>query len=78
MKYINRILLFAFAITYNLFWANNPPPPSPVGRPGPNGGGGVGPGAPPASPIDMYVYILIAVGIIMMAYYAKRLQKQNA
>ncbi len=72
MNYITKFLTLLFLIVSNAYiFAEDPPVP-------PGGGGGtVGPGTV-ASPIDMYVYILIAVGIIMMAYYVKRLQKQNA
>lgn len=73
---MKNILLFTLLFV-NIFLGaqSHNVPPAPTSVPGGSGGDGFG---QPASPIDMYVYILIAVGIIMMAYYAKRLQKQNA
>ena len=70
MKLINRTLLFAFLIIGAFLRAQGPPPPT-DGR----GGGGVGPGAP-ASPIDMYVYVLGVVAILFIVYYSKKSQKK--
>lgn len=49
--------------------ADTPAPPPPGG-----GGGGTGPEAP-ASPIDMYVYVLFVVATLFLAYAAKQQRK---
>lgn len=74
MKQINRILVFFIMLLGNvLVFANEVMPPAPVGRPGTGqGGGGVGPGVRPASPIDLYVYVLAIVAMLFIVYYARR------
>lgn len=67
MKLINKTLLFAFLIIGAFLRAQGPPPPT--------DGRGVGPGAP-ASPIDMYVYVLGVVAILFIVYYSKKSQKK--
>lgn len=71
MKFINKTLLFALLIVTTLLRAQDIPSPPPGG----GGGGGVGPGAP-ASPIDMYVYVLGFVAILFIVYYSKKSQKK--
>ena len=71
MKLINKTFLFTFLIIGAFLQAQGPPPP-PDG-----GGGGVGPGTP-ASPIDMYVYILAIAAIFFITLYAKRIQNKQA
>ena len=68
MKAINRLvtLLFVFATLIM-----NAQPPDPGG-----GGGGVGPGAP-ASPIDMYVYVLGVVAVMFIVFFTKRYKDQK-
>ncbi len=65
-------MLFAF-LTVSAFLSAQSSPPAPPG----GGGGGVGPGAP-ASPIDMYVYVLGLVAVLLIAYYTKKVQKKLA
>jgi hypothetical protein len=69
MKAINRLvtLLFVFATLIM-----NAQPPDPGG-----GGGGTGPGAPPASPIDMYVYALGMVAVMFIVFFTKRYKDQK-
>jgi hypothetical protein len=68
MKAINKLvtLLFVFATLIM-----NAQPPDPGG-----GGGGVGPGAP-ASPIDMYVYVLGMVAVMFIVFFTKRYKDQK-
>lgn len=70
MNYINKTLLFTFLLASTFLSAQSGPPAPPGG-----GGGGVGPGAP-ASPIDMYVYVLGLIAILFIAYYSKKVQKK--
>ena len=73
MKLINKTLLFAFLIIGTFLRAEGPPMPPPGG--GGGGGGGTVPGTP-ASPIDMYVYVLGLVAILFIVYYSRRSQKK--
>ena len=68
MKKMNKILTLVF-IFATLF--ANAQPPNPGG-----GVGGVGPGRP-ASPIDMYVYILAIAAILLIAFFAKKYKTQK-
>ncbi|AYO58331.1 hypothetical protein CO230_09505 [Chryseobacterium sp. 6424] len=52
------------------------PPMTPQAPPG-GGGGAVGPGTP-ASPIDLYVYVLMIAAFIILLYYRKKLQHKAA
>lgn len=67
MKLINKTLLFAFLIIGAFLRAQGPPPPA--------DDRGVGPGAP-ASPVDMYVYVLGVVAILFIVYYSKKSRKK--
>lgn len=69
MKTINKLvtLLFVFATL-----VINAQPPNPGGGTGP-----VGPGAP-ASPIDMYVYVLGIVAIGFIVYFTKKYKSVKA
>lgn len=75
MKLYNKILFLLF-LSVGVFLSANQPPPPPNAVP-PGGGGGVGPGVP-ASPIDMYVYVLAAVAFLLIAYYQRKLHKNLA
>ena len=72
MKLFNKILFFLFVAIGTLYRAQPTNPPSP-----PGGGGGVGPGTP-ASPIDMYVYLLAAAAMLFMCYYHYKTRKKIA
>lgn len=67
MKLFNKILFFLLLAVGTFNKAQDPPSP-------PGGGGGVGPGSP-ASPIDMYVYILAVAAIFLMCYYHYKTRK---
>jgi hypothetical protein len=69
MKLLNKFLFFLFLAVGTFHKAQEGPPSPP-----PGGGGGVGPGTP-ASPIDMYVYLLVLVAIIFILYYHRKLHK---
>ena len=76
MIIINKVLFFLFLVMTTTFYKaeeilNNMPEP-----PGAPGGGGTGPGAP-ASPIDMYVYILAIAAILFIVLYAKKMNKKQ-
>lgn len=76
MKLINRTLFLTFLFIGAFVLAEIPArPPSPAYGPPGGGGGGVGPGTP-ASPIDMYVYVLGVVAILFIVYYSKKSQKK--
>ncbi len=66
MKLLNKIVLFACLIVGFFLNAQETPPP-----PGGIENKGVGPGAP-ASPIDMYVYVLLIFAMILIYYTAKK------
>ena len=75
MKIINKALFFLFLIIGTFYKAgeilnDSPEPPSPPG------GGGTTPGVP-ASPIDMYVYILAFAAIMFIFIYVKKLQEKQ-
>lgn len=70
MRLINKTLLFAFLIIGAFLRAQQGPPSPPPG----GGGGGTGPGVP-ASPIDMYVYILAVIGFIFIIYFSRKQQR---
>ena len=69
MKLLNKLLFFLFLAIGTIYKAQVVDPPSP-----PGGGGGVGPGTP-ASPIDMYVYLLGLIAVLFMLYYQRKLNK---
>ena len=74
MKIINKAVFFLFLIIGTFYKADVVPPsdlPSP-----PPGGGGTGPGVP-ASPIDMYVYILTIAAILFIVLYANKIKKKQ-
>ena len=60
-------LLFTFLGNVMIFaqWegGGGPPPPEGVGS--------------PASPIDMYLYILALAAVLFIAFYAKKIQKKE-
>ncbi|WP_415325463.1 signal peptidase [Chryseobacterium sp. MMS23-Vi53] len=72
MKTINKLVsaLFLFAIAF----VNAQPGGNPPG----DGGGTVGPGAPPTSPIDMYVYALGIIAVMFIAFFTKKYSSKKA
>lgn len=71
MKTINKLVTSAFFLfVVSLINAQT------VTNPG-GGAGGTGPGAPPASPIDMYVYALSVVAILFIVFFATKIKKQE-
>ncbi len=75
MKSLNKIFTFLLLIVSTCYFAQHSTPPVPAAPPG-GGGGGVGPGSP-ASPIDMYVYILAITAILFIVLYAKKVIKRQ-
>lgn len=61
-----KILLPLFVVLFNLFNAQS-------------NGPGCNPftGCKPASPVDMYVYVLAIVAILMIAFFAKKYKTQK-
>lgn len=71
-KTVFIILFIISSINYLLLAQKSPPPPpSDYNR-------GVGPGAPSASPIDMYQIVLFAVAIMLVAYFYKKTKLAKA
>lgn len=64
-KLVSALLLFVISFAYA---GKVPPTPGATARAGTGGGG---PGAP-ASPIDMYVYVLGIVAIGFIVYFTKK------
>lgn len=75
MKMFNKTLLFLFLIIGTFYKADEMPPSPPPGGGG-GGGGGVGPGGP-ASPVDMYVYVLLIIGVLLIFSVARALRRNN-
>lgn len=73
MKLINKLLFFLFLAVGTFYKADVPDVPSPP----PGGGGRSGLGTL-ASPIDMYVYALAAVGLLLIIFYNKLKQRKLA
>lgn len=67
MKLLNKLLFFLFLAVGTFYKAEDPPSP-------PGGGGGVGPGTP-ASPVDMYIYVLVIAAMLIMSYYHYKTRK---
>lgn len=70
MKTLNKLVSVFFLFAVVLL---NAAPPIPGG----GGGGGNGTGAP-ASPIDMYVYVLAVVAVVFIAFYTKKYKNIKA
>jgi len=70
LKKISAFIAFLFSM---LISAQPPCPTCPVGG---GGVGGTNPGAV-ASPIDMYVYVLVIAAILMIVYFAKKYKTQK-
>ena len=68
MKLLNKVLFFLLISAGSFYKAQTEPPP-------PMAESGVGPGAP-ASPIDMYVYVLAAAAMLFMCYYHYKTRKK--
>lgn len=77
-KNILRLLSFTYLFISGLLFAGNevPPPPTMASRPG-GGGGDTGTPGAAASPIDMYVYVLVIAAILMIVYFAKKYKTQK-
>lgn len=72
-RVLNRSLLLALTLVFNVLAFAQPTPPSPPIAA--TGVGATGPGEPPASPIDMYEGLLLAVAVMFivgMYYYSRR------
>jgi len=65
---VNKLVYAFFFLSVLLI---NAQPPDPGG-----GGGGTGPGNP-ASPIDMYVYVLGAIALLFVVFFAKKYKIQK-
>lgn len=74
MKTINKLVLALFLFAALVVRAADPDD-MPV--PGGDGTGTVGPGKP-ASPIDMYIYVLSIVAILFIVYYTKKYKSVKA
>jgi len=72
MKLINKVTFFLLTLLGTFYYSQSTPPPPVSGKPS-----DVGPGTP-ASPIDMYVYVLIIAAISLMSYYHYRTRKNMA
>jgi len=72
MRLLHKILFFTFLLFGIILKAQEAPPLPPPGE-----GRGVGPGSP-ASPIDMYVYILALVAIVFIVYFSRKVEKKIA
>ncbi len=66
--FIKKILITLLLVVYGLSYAQNTPECNPFDFPD---------GCPPASPIDMYVYVLGAAAVLMIAYFAKKYKTQK-
>lgn len=75
MKMIYKLFLATFLLVMGVLV--NAQPPCPTCPPNGGGGGGVTPGGP-ASPIDMYVYILAIAAFLFIALYAKKILKRQS
>lgn len=76
-KIFNKLFLSLVAVIFcvDYYKAPLPPPPS-GGPPGGGGGGGYTPGAA-ASPIDMYLLVLVAVALVLMFVYSKKIKSKE-
>ncbi|RXM37731.1 signal peptidase [Chryseobacterium sp. CH21] len=74
MKTINKLALAFFLFVVSLAYADTMPQPAIPGGGG-NGGNGTG---QPASPIDMYVYVLAIVAIGFIVYFTKKYKSVKA
>ena len=77
MKMIYRLILATFILVMGVLVNGQPPCPTCPPGGGGGGGGGTTPGGP-ASPIDMYVYILAIAAILFIVIYAKKIQKRQS
>ncbi|WP_137905290.1 signal peptidase [Chryseobacterium sp. 2VB] len=73
MRTINKLVLAFFLFAVSLANAAPPQPAIPIG--GGTGGNGTG---SPASPIDMYVYVLGIVAIGFIVYFTKKYKSVKA
>ena len=64
--FIKKILITLLLVVYGLSYAQNTPGCNPFD-----------PECDPASPIDMYVYVLGAAAVLMIAYFAKKYKTQK-
>lgn len=71
MKNLKK-LFYSLVVTILSIHLYKAPPPPPGG-----GGGGTTPEAA-SSPIDMYWFVLAAIGLVIIALYAKKFKKVSA
>lgn len=71
MKKINKFILPSVLVFLSVFVYGQPGTPPGPGIPGTTGPGRV------ASPIDMYVYVLVIAAILMIVYFAKKYKTQK-
>lgn len=69
MKLSNKLILLACSVINFSLYAEDPPPP---------GGGDTGTPGVPASPIDLYLYVLVIAAIILTFYYMRKSKRQIA
>ncbi len=67
---VEKFLLTLFLILSGFAFGQTPPPPPPDEETG-------GIGSYPVTPIDMYVVMLMIVGLSMIVYYARYFKNQT-
>lgn len=73
---IFKVYILSSILSMNLLWAAKPPHPK--GGPPGQGGGTTGPGTALQTPIDNYLWLLIAAAIIVIMWvYYKKLKPQK-
>lgn len=76
-KNILRLFILTYVLFSGFLYAGNEVPQPPMmARPGGTGGSTGTPGVA-ASPIDMYVYVLVVAAVLMIAYFAKKYKTQK-
>ncbi|WP_185148730.1 signal peptidase [Chryseobacterium mulctrae] len=76
MKKINKFILPSVLVFLSAFAYGQPGTTPPGGGTAPGVPGTTGPGRV-ASPIDMYVYILVILAILIIFYFAKKYKVQK-
>ncbi|KQT21801.1 hypothetical protein ASG31_00180 [Chryseobacterium sp. Leaf404] len=72
MKIITKYIFLALVLLSNFILAQTPQCPTC----GTGGGGGTTPGKQ-SIPVDMYVYVLAAVAVMMVVFFAKKYKSQK-